>query len=259
MSWGRYDDDMLDHEKWRRALRIGGDAVLATWERLRSWCSRRLTDGRIPYDMVEEVAQLKGSKTRAKCIRALIEAQLIEQHIDGSLLIVGYLERNPSKAEVIAQRERRAQSQQNRRRTDNVTGHASTSEPKRDSAPSHPIPAQSHPVVDPPVSPKGDKPKREKPRTRVPEDLKPDASCVSLAGEKRVNLADELPRFLDHHRAKGSLMADWQAALRTWISNAAKWGPSKRVPGAAQNQRTDTLAYLAQQRAEALAREQEAS
>lgn len=31
----------------------------------------------------------------------------------------------------------------------------------------------------------------------------------------------ELARFLDHHRSKGNLMADWSAAWRTWLKNAA--------------------------------------
>jgi len=33
----------------------------------------------------------------------------------------------------------------------------------------------------------------------------------------------ELDQFRDHHRAKGSRMKDWQAAFRTWITNAEKF------------------------------------
>lgn len=145
MSWLRNDDDMLDHDKWRRAIRLGGDAVMCTWWRLTSWCSRRLTDGEVPADMVEEIAQLKGSKTRAKALRALVAAGLIEQRSDGGVAVVDYLQRNPSRAQVLAERERRAQSQKNRRVGENVTGHAPTSDPKRNEVPSQsrPVPSQS--------------------------------------------------------------------------------------------------------------------
>jgi uncharacterized protein YdaU (DUF1376 family) len=33
-------------------------------------------------------------------------------------------------------------------------------------------------------------------------------------------LANELQRFRDYHAARGSTMKDWQAAFRTWLSNA---------------------------------------
>lgn len=40
----------------------------------------------------------------------------------------------------------------------------------------------------------------------------------------------EFPRFCDHHRAKGSVMADWRAAWRTWCSNALKFAAKSRGP-----------------------------
>lgn len=44
----------------------------------------------------------------------------------------------------------------------------------------------------------------------------------------------QFERFADHHKAKGSLMADWSAAWRTWITNAVSWksvGTSKARGG----------------------------
>lgn len=104
MSFTRDDDDMLDHPKWRRALRDGGDGALLVWWRLRAWCARRLTDGVIPADMVSEIACLERSKSRARALQALIEHELCAQRADGALEIVGYLDRNPSKAQVLAAR-----------------------------------------------------------------------------------------------------------------------------------------------------------
>lgn len=83
------------------------------------------------------------------------------------------------------------------------------------------------------------KPKAKR-RTQVPEDLVPNAAAITLANELEVILSAELPKFLDHHRAKGTLMSDWQAALRTWIRNAEKWRP-KETPLEAQLRRVEYL------------------
>ncbi len=146
MTWLRDDDDMLDHEKWRRALRDGGDGALLVWARLRAWCSRRLTDGVIPADMVDEVAEIGRSRARARALRALVEHGLCARRACGSLAIVGYLERNPSRARVLEERDRRSEAQRKRRLGGNVTGHAPTSEPpvnpERDEVPSRPVPSR---------------------------------------------------------------------------------------------------------------------
>lgn len=145
MTWIRLDDDMLDHPKWVRALRDGGSEALDVWLRLTSWCSRRLTDGVVPVDMIETVARLDRSKRRTRALRALVESGLCARRDDGALTIVDYLERNPRASEVRAERGRRAQAQRNRRLGQNVTGHAPDSVPERNEVPSQsrPVPSQS--------------------------------------------------------------------------------------------------------------------
>jgi hypothetical protein len=39
----------------------------------------------------------------------------------------------------------------------------------------------------------------------------------------------ELDAFKDYHLAHGTLMADWEAAFRTWLRNALAWGKSKPI------------------------------
>jgi hypothetical protein len=174
VGWTRNDDDMLDHEKWRRALRHGGDGALLMWTRFTSWCSRRLTDGEVPGDMVEEIGQLDGSKTRARALKACVDASLLawcdpnedtldlrrgrveptaRARRDGDVLVVvGYLQRNPSRSKVESDRERRAQGQQNRRAAQDVTGHAETTpEPSCPSVTtSRPVPSRPVPTPEPP-------------------------------------------------------------------------------------------------------------
>lgn len=70
---------------------------------------------------------------------------------------------------------------------------------------------------------------------RLPADYRPKQAHWDLAASLGVDLRHEGPQFRDHHTAKGSTMKDWDAALRTWIRNAAKFaaergGPPPPVP-----------------------------
>ena len=67
---------MLDHEKWRRALREGGDGALLIWWRLSAWCSRQRTDGIVPGDVVDEIGEIN-TKARHRQLGALIDARLL--------------------------------------------------------------------------------------------------------------------------------------------------------------------------------------
>lgn len=57
-------------------------------------------------------------------------------------------------------------------------------------------------------------------RTQLPEGFLPNELGRAKAGEKGLSVETELAKFSDYHRAKGSVMLDWQAAWRTWIGNA---------------------------------------
>lgn len=63
-------------------------------------------------------------------------------------------------------------------------------------------------------------------RTSLPKDFSPELTGKAAEIVKNWHssrLAHELDAFRNYHLAKGSLMADWQAAFRTWIGNAEKW------------------------------------
>lgn len=76
----------------------------------------------------------------------------------------------------------------------------------------------------PPAEPK---PKREKPRSKLPGDFKPSTSGMQLAEQSGLAVDREIGKFIDHHTARGSLMADWQAAWRTWVGHAVEYGRAK--------------------------------
>jgi hypothetical protein len=144
MSWFRVDDGMLDHPKWKRAIRSGGDAVVHLWLALGTWCSRHLTDGMVPADMLGEIAGPRGKRTKERALRALLDERLLVSHIDGGVLLHDYLDYNPSRADVLAERERWARSKRKRRDGEDVhAGHS------RESTGSPDVPSRPPPVPSP--------------------------------------------------------------------------------------------------------------
>lgn len=67
-------------------------------------------------------------------------------------------------------------------------------------------------------------PKRSaRPRTRLPSDWEPNEATIQWALQNfeatRRRVLIEAQKFRDHHLSKGSTMADWPAAWRTWWGN----------------------------------------
>ncbi|MHA7916026.1 hypothetical protein [Alloalcanivorax xenomutans] len=78
----------------------------------------------------------------------------------------------------------------------------------------------------PPISPQNRKPAKR--ATQLPDDFEPNDTNRRVAAEEGVSIHDQLPQFRDHHRAKGSTMKDWHAALNTWLRNVKKFGGGAR-------------------------------
>lgn len=88
---------------------------------------------------------------------------------------------------------------------------------------------------------------KKKRGSTLPDGFQPnDAGITAAAG---IDMATELEAFRNYHTAKGSVMADWQAAWRTWCGNARKFAkPAARtIPAtesfAAQDQRLKRKAW----------------
>lgn len=64
-------------------------------------------------------------------------------------------------------------------------------------------------------------------RCSIPENWEPRAEERAMAEQSRLNVGCEANAFRDHHAAKGSRMLDWDAAFRTWLRNAVKFGGAR--------------------------------
>lgn len=69
-----------------------------------------------------------------------------------------------------------------------------------------------------------------KSKRQLPDDWKPNDQHLDFAAEKHLDIEAEAEQFTDHHRAKGSVMKDWDAAFRTWMRNAVKWRKDEPAP-----------------------------
>lgn len=85
------------------------------------------------------------------------------------------------------------------------------------------------------------KPKRSKrPVAPLPDDFIPEELDVKYTnGFMKAELSRELDKFLDYHRARSSLFADWNAAWRYWMGNARKF-KERDKPHGSNNGNTDT-------------------
>jgi uncharacterized protein YdaU (DUF1376 family) len=71
---------------------------------------------------------------------------------------------------------------------------------------------------------------RRRPDVPLPENWVPSDRNVADAESKHLTperITDEADRFRDYHIARGSRFRDWDAAWRTWVSNACKFAGSR--------------------------------
>ena len=145
MSWARIDDGWWSHPK---VLRAGNEAAGA-WARMLSYCAQHLTDGRLDRETALSIAG------RERVLAVLIKVAMLDEIDAETVAIHGYLERNPSRADV--ERERAANRERQRRFAENshakrAANGVSKASPNgvsntspntvTNGAPSHPIPSR---------------------------------------------------------------------------------------------------------------------
>ena len=144
------DDSFPFHPKTIAA----GNAAVGAWVRMLTWCSQQLTDGRLPASL----ALVCGTPAD---VAKLVEVRLLDETPTG-YAIHDYLDYNPSRAHVLAERARWQARQNKARVTGGVTGGVThgvtvgvTGDPSRDSPRPVPVPV-----------PMASSPSEKKPRAR---------------------------------------------------------------------------------------------
>lgn len=236
MPWVRFDDGFPNHRKVEPlsdgAYRLHTAAIF--------WSSRQLTDGCIPKrDLV--FAAPRTMKRPEKFVKELVEAGLWEVVADGWELH-DFLEYQPSKEQVTADRAKTAERQKRWRerhgktRDDSVCNGASNGVTNGGSnaAPSRPDPPRtsyreehSHSegaddaLFDPPPAEPKKKPSRKKPELPLPDDFAPTDAMRAWAAENApgVDVDRATAKFINHAQANDRRQRDWPAAWRNWMLN----------------------------------------
>jgi hypothetical protein len=75
-------------------------------------------------------------------------------------------------------------------------------------------------------------------RTLIPEDFEVSDSIMDMVAERGwPDPRTEVQKFKDYHIARGTLMADWEAAFRTWLTNSLGFGAKPMPKAQAKEQR----------------------
>jgi len=93
MTWARVDDKLHSSIKWRMASR----SARALWVTSLSWCMDQLTDGFVPKEMLKH---LDGKPAE---VASLVRVGLWEE-VDGGWLFHDWLDYQPSREQVLAER-----------------------------------------------------------------------------------------------------------------------------------------------------------
>ena len=147
MSWFRCDDQLADHPKVMAldALRV---PAIGLWTLCGTYCARHLTDGFVPRG----VAVMYGGRDAKKLTDALVRSGLFVV-VDGGWRLHDYLDWNPSREKVLAERAA-AKARMEKRRSPDVRPNNARTEPEVQPRFGDPVPVpvsqvlQSVPLTD---------------------------------------------------------------------------------------------------------------
>lgn len=229
-------DGMPDHPKVDGLSDPAFRLLVEMW----CWCSRHLTDGVVP-------AVTWGKRGSVKARRELVDAGLADPDPDGTVRMHDYLEHQRSAEEVRELSEKRAEAGR-KGGNSKARGVASAKQP------SPPLPSKdvAESVSDTELlstkATGGAVEPRKQRRTRISDtfEIEPGMRLWAAENTPAVDVDLETRQFMDHHQAKGSVMADWTKAWFTWMRNADRW---RRTPARGAQAETDDFFERAMARA----------
>ncbi len=242
MSYFQVDDSFQDHPKF---VGLGLDAV-GLWSCGQAYCSRHLTDGFIPTAWVD---MKSGGRQKGERVAATLVAANLWLVVAGGYTVKGYLDHNPSRADVekkkadararvgvFRERKRNATSETQMKRVTPAlqqrTGNAAVTDPSTSTS-------TSTSDLKPPLAPPGGgRARGKRVASQVPQTAAADAEVSAWCAEWKLPNAAENPevlRMIDHFRSTGGVKADWLATWRNWQRRAPEFAPRNGPRLAAAN------------------------
>lgn len=224
MGWVRWDDDFYDHPKWIKAGPLG----IALGAVATAWCNRNLTDGNIPAAKVRTLIAFDGIEdggqpvTSAGIAERLVEVGLWNA-VPGGYEIHDYLDRQPSKAEVLEKREKE------RQRWERRSSKASNDTPPRRGRGGDDNSSDTPPATQPQSQNEIDKSisrSRRRNSSTLPSDfgITEDMRLWAKAKAPTVDIDYETEKFQASAQAHERRYANWERAWQSWMLNAPQMG-----------------------------------
>ncbi|MFI5783526.1 hypothetical protein [Nocardia sp. NPDC051570] len=258
MPWFKVDDGFANSRPVLRIPRRHRAAAIGLWTLAGTWCAKELTDGFVPDYLLEEL----GGTTRLAAL--LVTAELWEV-VEGGWRFIGWEKYQPTRAQVLAERDKEADRKRRWRESRKTKGPGSAAhEPESGESPGvageecpggtpASVPPPSHPesALPVPTRPGPSRPDpvpegtshRDLPATgaaarghRLPEGWQPGEDVIRAMRVEcpHVDLRAEHAKFVDHWKsqpgAKGR-KADWDATWRNWIRRATETPARAPRPG----------------------------
>ncbi|WP_167198004.1 hypothetical protein [Brevibacterium pigmentatum] len=216
MPWGKIDDKLYSSPKWMTVSK-GGKAL---WVSALSWCMAQLTDGAV----TKQTCFMLGAST--KDARSLVEAGLWDETPNG-YQFHDWLDYQPSRQQVLAERESARQRQQrardkasSSRKRHGVTNTVTHGEVQPLVTGDVTVPP-TRPVPTPIESATG----RKRPARPLSPDWVPTDTHRAKASEHRINLPAEVEKFRNWAESKDERKANWNAAFTNWLIRTAEQQP----------------------------------
>jgi hypothetical protein len=262
MPWVRYDDDFPNH--WK--IEPLSDAAYRLHTTAIFWVAKQLTDGYLPENRLDLIAPRR-MKRPQKYVSELVAAGVWEP-VDGGWQLHDYLDYQPSKAQVKAEREKSAERQRRWRERrnpgrDNASSDGASNGVTDDvtnDAPTRPDPSRtsyreghSHDegddgaLFDAAPAPKK-KTSRKKPEVPLPDDftVTDEMRAWAAAHTPGIDVERATAKFRNHAIANDRRQRDWTAAWRNWMLTER---PNNVVAIRGNDPMSEKHAMLARQRA----------
>lgn len=276
LMWVRIDDKFPQHPK----IAAAGPLAIAMQVAGLCYCNRELTDGFIPRSIARTLLDWQIEREDGRLFTVAITSGMVGddlscqwvidllvevgmwEEVAGGFRIHDYLDYQPSRDDVLQDREKTAKRQADWRsrhkpdaaNNDNVNSNGRsngvTDAPVTGAPNPVPVPVVPTEQVNPPLSPQGEKqsssskPKtpRKQPETFVPDTFPLEAKHLEYAGKKGLTKTEaerETEKFLLWHGAKQSRHVDWYKAWQGWIIRASEnkakltpfQKPDEEIPG----------------------------
>lgn len=231
MVWFKIDDKFHTSSKVLSIPRSHRLAAIGLWSLAGTWAAQNLTDGRVPQYVLAEL----GATPRLR--QALVEARLWLDHGPAGVEFRSWVEYQPTRDHVEAERAKAAERQRKARerrdvsRRDTTVTHGVTSgevtDLSHDPDPTRPDPTKNSTSSDRAAAAANTpEPKRA---TRLPATWEPTPEHQERAAQLGVDLAREVFKFRTHAEDKGRTSKSWNAAFTQWLIRAAEYAPQRPV------------------------------